>query len=100
MYTYTYTRSRRTGALSSRSEEKETSERENNEGNETANAGVRAIEKERRGVDGSGGCKNARRVKAGGTRVDRVAKTTGSQVIIKCNQYFTYFSRKSEGCLP
>lgn len=35
----------------------------------------------------------------GGTRVDRVTKTTGSQVIIKCNQYFTYFSRKAEGRL-
>ena len=41
-----------------------------------------------------------KRVRASGTRVDRVAKTTGSQVIIKCNQYFTYFSRKLEGCFP
>lgn len=46
-----------------------------------------------------GGCENAEKRVAseGGTRVDRVAKTTGSQVIIKCNQYFTYFSREAEG---
>lgn len=53
----------------------------------------------RQGVDGEGRRENEEK-RANGTRADRVAKTTGSQVIIKCNQYFTYFSRRSEGCHP
>lgn len=80
--------------------------------NERNDEGNEALEKERvgrresegslgAGVDGSGRVReNAKRARARGARVDRVAKTTGSQVIIKCNQYFTYFSRKSEGRYP
>ena len=50
--------------------------------------------------ENDGGCEKRgvsekeRKRDKGGTRV---AKTPGSQVIIKCNQYFTYFPRSAEG---
>lgn len=69
-------------------------------GGEERRGEVRREREETLAVVGSGGCENVKRVGTNGTRVDRVAKTTGSQVIIKCNQYFTYFSRKLEGCFP
>jgi len=70
-------------------EKKGKREREN-EKEESPTAGARRVREHRE----EGG------EREGGTRVDRVAKTTGSQVIIKCNQYFTYFSREVEGRFP
>lgn len=68
---------------------------------ERERAGRKTRKKKPHDRSARGGCENAEKRVAseGGTRVDRVAKTTGSQVIIKCNQYFTYFSREAEGRL-
>lgn len=68
-------------------------------------AALRSERKEDKGGEreGDGNCAKVRRWEEDKTKTvrdgwrARVAKTLGSQVIIKCNQYFTYFSRSAEG---